>query len=49
MSEKSNINEVDDKKSLMEDWEKYMKDFVPDEILTFEVEGKTEEVFFLNI
>jgi len=29
----------------MEEWENLMKDFVPDEMLTFEVAPRTEEVF----
>jgi len=28
----------------MEEWEKHMQDFVPDEMLTFEVDPKHEEV-----
>jgi hypothetical protein len=26
------------------EWDKHMKDFIPDEMLTFEIDGKKDEV-----
>ena len=33
----------------MQDWEKNMSDFIPDEMLTFEVDAKSEEIFLEEI
>lgn len=38
-----------DRSALMEEWDTYMKDFVPADMMTFELPARAEEDFFANI
>jgi len=40
---------VDDEKKLMSEWEKYMSDFVPEDINTVIIDPKTEMTFYEDV
>ncbi|KAL4490957.1 hypothetical protein ABPG72_008693 [Tetrahymena utriculariae] len=43
------VDNDEDRVAIMEEWEKHMQDFIPDEMLTFEIESKKEELFMEDI
>ncbi|KAL4451125.1 hypothetical protein ABPG74_021447 [Tetrahymena malaccensis] len=43
------VDDDEDRVAIMEEWEKHMQDFIPDEMLTFEIESKKEELFMEDI
>ena len=48
----SNVNEASEDEEtalLMKEWETYMNDFTPADLITFEISGRAEEEFFEEI
>ncbi|EAR92966.1 emp24/gp25L/p24 family protein (macronuclear) [Tetrahymena thermophila SB210] len=43
------VDDDEDRVAIMEEWEKHMQDFIPDEMLTFEIDSKKEELFMEDI
>lgn len=46
-SDEDEEDDADDR-SIMKEWEEYMRDFVPADMLTYEIEGNKKEVIFLQ-
>lgn len=44
----SAVDPDEDRSEIMQEWEELMQDFTPDEMLTFEVESKKEEVCMIG-
>ena len=45
----NDLNEDEETALLMKEWETYMNDFVPADLITFEISGRAEEEFFEEI